>query len=80
MPALDELAHLTEKEGEVECANVRAIHIRIGHDNDPVITEFIRVKFFLANTAAQRSDEISDFGRSQHFIEARLFNIQNLAL
>ncbi|VFS67406.1 Uncharacterised protein [Kluyvera cryocrescens] len=35
--------HLTIEEGQQQRTNVRAVDIRIGHDDDAVIAQFIRV-------------------------------------
>ena len=37
MPTLDELGHLTVEEGEEQGADVRTVHVRVGHDDDAVV-------------------------------------------
>ena len=79
MPTIDELPHLPEKEGQIQRANMRSIYIRIRHDNDAVISELVWIKLVFTNAAAQRSHKIADLCGAQHFVEARLLHIQNLA-
>ncbi len=57
---LDDFRHLTEEEGQQQCTDVRAIDVGIGHDDDTVVTQLIRVEFFAANTAAQSRDQGAD--------------------
>ncbi len=42
MPALDQLAHLAEEERKQKRADMRPIDIRVGHDDDLVIAQFVR--------------------------------------
>ena len=76
---VDELPHLPEKEGQIQRADMRPIHVSIRHDNDAVIPEFLRIKFVFANTTAEGRHKIADLGRAEHLVEARLLHIQNLA-
>ena len=65
--ALDQLGHLSIKESEQQRANVRTVHIRIGHDDDAVVAQFVDIKVvcarltrlgaYFANAGAKRSDE-----------------------
>ncbi len=59
---------------------MRAVNVRVGHDNDAVVPELVGIKFILANATAKRSDNGSHFCRTQHLIEARLFDVQDLPL
>ena len=78
--AFNQLRHLTEEEGQQQRTNVRTIDVRIGHDDDTVITQLVRVVLFPANTATQCGDQCADFRRRQHFVKTGFFDIQNLTL
>ena len=39
MPVLDQGLHLPVEQGEQECSDVCTVDIRIGHDNDAVVTD-----------------------------------------
>ncbi len=57
---------------------MRAVHISIGHDDNVVITQLVRVELFFANTTAKSSHYGADFCGTQHFIETGFFYVQNL--
>ena len=78
MSAIDELPHLTEEEGEIERADVRPIHIGVGHNDDSVVAKLVWVELVFPDAAAKSRYQVADFGGAQHFVEARLFHIQNL--
>ena len=75
MPAVDELPHLTEKERQIQRADVRSIHVSVGHNDDAVIPEFLRVKFVLTNTTTQGRHQIADLGGAQHLVKTCLLDI-----
>ena len=79
MAPVDELPHLSEKERQVQCADVRPIHVSVGHDDDAVIPEFLRIKFVFANTTAEGRHQIADLSGAQHLVETSLLDIQNLS-
>ena len=79
MPPLNKFAHLPEEERQQQGSNVRAIHVRVSHDNYSVITKFIWIKFFLANATAQSRDNRAHLCVTKHFVKARAFDIQDLA-
>ena len=54
---------------------MRAVDIRIGHDDDAVVAEFFRIELLGTDAASQRGHQGADFRRSEHFVEARLFDI-----
>src|SRR3989304_5711071 len=54
--ALDERAPVAEEEGEEEGANVSAVDVGIGHDDDAVVAELGRVEV-LTEAGAQRDDD-----------------------
>ena len=56
---------------------MRAIHVRIGHNDDFVVTQFIWIIFFFTNTRTQCRNQRANFGRANHFIKARTFNVED---
>ena len=50
------------------------------HDDDAVIAQFVDIEIVAADAAAQRGDQRADFGRAEHLVEARLLDVQDLAL
>jgi uncharacterized protein YunC (DUF1805 family) len=61
--ALDELGHLAVEEGQEQGANVAAVHIGIGHDDDLVIAQFFDIELLAADTGAKRGDKRADLLR-----------------
>ena len=67
------------EEGEQQCADVRAVHVRIGHDDDAVVAQFFQIELFLADACAQRGNQRGDFLAGQHALKAGALHVQNLA-
>ena len=44
VPALDHLRHLPEEEGQQQGADVRAVDVGIGHDDDAMVAQLLRVE------------------------------------
>ena len=78
MATLDDFAHLTEQEGQQQCPDVRTVHVRVGHDDNGVVTQFIGIEFFPADTTAQSRDQGAHFCRGQHLVKAGFFHVQDL--
>ena len=60
---IDQYRHLPIKERQQQSADVRSIDVCIGHDDDTVVTQFVRVELVLADTATERGDQGADFRR-----------------
>ena len=45
MPVLDDRAHLPEEEGEQQRADMRAVDVGVGHDDDLVVAQLLEVEF-----------------------------------
>ena len=50
--ALNQLRHLAEKERQQQGANVGAVHIGIGHDDDVVVAQFVDIELSAADATA----------------------------
>ena len=78
--AINQLVHVAEEEGQQQRADVRAVHVGIGHDDDLAVAELGRVEIVFADAGAQRRDHGADFLVAQHLVVARLLHVQDLAL
>ena len=77
---IDQVGHLAEEERQEQRADVRAVDVRVGHDDHLVIPQLVDVEVLLADAAAEGGDERSDLRVGQHLVEARLLDVQDLAL
>ncbi len=75
--AFNDFRHLTVEEGQQQRTDVRAVDVRIGHDDDAVIAQLVRVVFVTTNAAAQRGDQRRHFLRREHFVETRFLNVED---
>src|SRR3984893_17215403 len=50
------------------------------HDDHAVIAQLLDIEIVAADPATQCGDQRADFGRRQHLVEARPFDIEDLAL
>ena len=78
--ALDQLRHVAEEEGEQQRADVRAVHVGVGHENDFAVADLGGVEVVLADAAAERRDHGADFLVAQHLVVAGLLDVEDLAL
>ena len=77
--ALDDARKLAVQERQQQGADVRPVHVRVGHDDDLVIAQLGQVVVFLADTGAEGRQQQPDFLRRQHFVEAGFFDVQDFA-
>src|SRR5690554_860214 len=80
MATLDDFTHLPEQEGEQQGTNVGAVYVGVGHDNDGVVTQFVRVELFPTDTATKGGNQRTHFGRRQHLVETGFLYVQDLTL
>jgi hypothetical protein len=78
--ALDQVGHLAVEEGEQQGADVGAVDVRVGHDNDAVVAQLLGLEVLLADAGAQRRDERGDLLRGDQLVETRALDVQDLAL
>ena len=79
VPALDHLRHLPVEEGEQQRANMGAVDVGVGHDDDLVVAQLVDVEFLAADAGAQGRDKGSDLGGTQHLVEAGALDVEDLA-
>ena len=77
--ALDQLRHLAEEEGEQQGADMGAVDIGVGHDDDLVVAQLVGVELVLADAGAERGDQRADLLGAEHLVEARPLDIEDLA-
>ena len=58
---------------------MRAVHVRVGHDDDLGVAELGDVEIVLADAGAERGDEGADFFVAEHLVDARFFDVQDFA-
>ncbi len=78
MALLDEGAHIAEEEGEHQGADVRAVHIGIGHDEHFVIPQLGDIKLF-SDAAAQSQHHRHQLVVAIDAVGAGLFHVEHLA-
>ena len=79
MPAFDQLAHLAEEKRKQKRADMRPVDIRVGHDDDLVITQFVHIEVVAPDPGAERGDQGPDFLARQHLVEARPLDIEDFS-
>ena len=77
---VDERAHLAVEERQQQRADVRSVHVRVGHDDDPVVAELGDVEVLGADAGAERRDHRLDLVAAEHLVEAGLLDVQDLPL
>jgi hypothetical protein len=77
--ALHELAHLPVEEREQQRADVAAVDVGVGHQDDLVVARLLGVELILADAGAEGGDQRRDLLRRQHLVEAGLLDVQDLA-
>src|SRR6185503_2648150 len=77
---LDDLRQLPVEEREQQRADVRAVDVGVGHDDDAVVAELLEAEVFRADAAAERGNHRLDLVAAEHLVEARLLDVQDLAL
>ena len=69
MASLDQLRHLPEEEGQQQGADMRAVDVGVGHDDDLVIAQLLGVELVLADAGTECRDQRADHLRRQHAVE-----------
>ena len=77
---LHQFMHLPEEKGEEQRQDVRAVHVGVGHDDDPVVAELGDIEVVLADTGAQGRDQGPDLLGGDHLVEAGLLHVEDLPL
>src|SRR5712692_7797557 len=75
---IDELRHVAEEERQQQGADVRAVDVGIGHDDDLAVAQLFGFEV-LAEVGADGRDQVLDLIRVEHLIEACLLDVEDLA-
>src|SRR5439155_15268386 len=75
---VDQSGHVPEEKGQKQRAYVTSVNISVRHNNDAVIAG-LRAIEVLGDARSERRDERSDLGGSEHPVEPRLLDVQDLA-
>ena len=59
---------------------MRAVDVGVRHDDDAVVAKLLDVEVFAADAASERRDHRLDLVAAEHLVEARLLDVQDLAL
>ena len=73
MATLNEFRHLAVEESQQERADVRTVHVRVGHDDDAVVAQFVNVEVVccrLARLCAGFADAGSKRGDEREYFVA----------
>ncbi len=79
---LDQRPHEAVEEREVERGDVRAVHVRVGHQDDLVVAHLFGVEMpvaLRADARAQGGDQQPDILVVEHLVQAGLLHVQGLA-
>ena len=61
-------------------ADVRAVHVGVGHEDDFAVADLGGVEVVLADAAAERGDHGADFLVAEHLVVAGLLDVEDFAL
>ena len=80
---LYQLRHLPVEKRKQQRADVRPVNVRIGHDNDFVVTKFLDIErafaFAITNTRADSGNHCSDLGVLQDLVQTGFLDVDKLA-
>ena len=73
----DHVVHLPVEERQEQGADVAAVHVRVGHEDDLVIAQLADVEL-VVDAGPDRGDHGGDLLRREHLVEAGLLDVQDL--
>ena len=71
MAALDQRPHLAEEEGQQQRADMRAVDVGVGHDDDLVVAQLVEVEVVAADAGAERGDQRADLLAADSILSKR---------
>ena len=75
---MHQVVHLAVEERQQQRADVRAVHVGVGHDDDFAVAAFGEVHF-VADARADGRDHAADLFVGQHLVFARLVGVDDFA-
>ena len=79
MALLDQLRHLPVEERQQQRADVGAVDVGVGHDDDLVVAQLSRRRSRRADAGAERGDDVGHLLGRQHLVDARALDVEDLA-
>ncbi len=58
---------------------MRAVHVRIRHQNDLVIAQLFNIEFIASNPRSKRHHKVTNLLASKHAVKARALHVEDLA-
>ena len=77
---IDELRHVAIEERQEQGADMRTIHVRVGHDDDLAIANAGEVHLVRADAGPHGGEQVADLLVPENLVEARLLHIQDFPL
>ena len=78
--ALDQVLHVAEEEGQQQGADVGAVHVGVGHEDDFAVANLGGIEVLFRDAGAERGDHGADLFVGQHLVVACFFDVQNFSL
>ena len=78
MTLLDDVGEVAVEEGQQERADMRAVDVGVGHDDDLVVAQLAEVEI-VADAGAQGGDQRADLLAAQHPVEPGALDVEDLA-
>jgi len=73
--AFNQFRHVPEEKREEQGADVGAVDVGVGHQDDLAVAHFGRIEVVLRNARAEGGDHAADFFVRQHFVVAGFFHV-----
>ena len=71
---------MAKEERQQQGADVRAVNVGVGHQNNFSVANFRGIEVFFRDAGAERGDQAANFLVGEHLVVARFFHIQNFSL
>src|SRR5437879_4359436 len=77
---LDQILHVAEEKRQQQGADVAAVDVGVGHEDDLAVTNFGGIEIIFRDARAQRRNHGADFLVRQHLVVASFFDVKNFSL
>jgi len=71
---------MAEEKRQQQRADVAAIHVRVGHEDNFMVAQLAGIEIVLADTGTERGDDGANFFVAQHLVVTRFFDVKDFAL
>ena len=79
MAVVDQIRHVPVEECQQQGADVGAVDVGVGHDDDPAVAQLGDVELVAPDPGAERHDEVSDLLIRDHAVEPGPLDVEDLA-